>query len=87
MTPAQPLEQSQSYSGQSVMPVPATSRYCWPVNMISIILSLTLLSRVQAEVYSSTDDMKSVFRLERNIVTQLLHLAETLTAKLNRIQR
>lgn len=39
------------------------------------------------EVYSSVEDMKSVFNLERNIVMELLNLAEKMKSKLNKIQR
>ena len=52
-----------------------------------VILLLLLLPAYQAEVFSSVEDMKSVFRLERNIVMELLNLADKLKSKLNRIQR
>ena len=39
------------------------------------------------EVYSSVEDMKSVFNLERNIVMELLNLAEKMKSKLSKIQR
>ena len=53
-----------------------------------VILLLLLLFPVErAEVFSSVEDMKSVFRLERNIVLELLNLADKLKSKLNRIQR
>ena len=40
-----------------------------------------------AEVFSSVEDMKAVFMLERKIVVELLNLADKLKSKLNRIQR
>ena len=52
-----------------------------------VVILLLLLPGYQAEVFSSVEDMKSVFRLERNIVTELLNLADKLKSKLNRIQR
>ena len=51
------------------------------------LLLLLLLPVDRAEVFSSVEDMKSVFRLERNIVLELLNLADKLKSKLNRIQR
>ena len=54
--------------------------------MIFLFL-LLLLPLDRAEVFSSVEDMKSVFRLERNIVLELLNLADKLKSKLNRIQR
>ena len=55
-----------------------------PLVFIAILL---LIPVTTAEVFSSVEDMKSVFRLERNIVMELLNLADKLKAKLNRIQR
>ena len=52
-----------------------------------LVFILLLLPGHQAEVFSSVEDMKSVFRLERNIVMELLNLADKLKSKLNRIQR
>ena len=51
------------------------------------LLLLLLLPVDRAEVFSSVEDMKSVFRLERNIVLELLNLADKLKSKLDRIQR
>ena len=52
-----------------------------------VVILLLLIPGYQAEVFSSVEDMKSVFRLERNIVLELLNLADKLKSKLNRIQR
>ena len=51
------------------------------------VIFAILVIRAQAEVFSSVDDMKSVFKLEKQIVTELLDLADKLKSKLNRIQR
>ena len=53
----------------------------------TLVLILLLLPGYRAEVFSSVEDMKSVFRLERNIVMELLNLADKLKSKLTRIQR
>ena len=53
-----------------------------------LFLLLTISANLAtAEVYSSVEDMKAVFMLERKIAMELLNLAEKLKSKLNRIQR
>ena len=53
----------------------------------TLMVTVMMVTNVRAEVYSSVDDMKSVFKLERDIVMELLNLAEKLKTKLNKIQR
>ena len=53
----------------------------------TLMITVMMVTKVRAEVYSSVDDMKSVFKLERDIVMELLNLAEKLKTKLNKIQR
>ena len=53
----------------------------------TLMITVMMVTNVRAEVYSSVDDMKSVFKLERDIVMELLNLAEKLKTKLNKIQR
>ena len=77
---------------QSVIIPPAGHSSHTTVTMISLppLLIITIILTIpvtQAEVFSSVEDMKSVFRLERNIVMGLLNLADKLKSKLNRIQR
>ena len=55
--------------------------------MMYVMIIMLVIQSSQAEVFSSVDDMKSVFQLERNIVMELLNLAEKFRAKLNKIQR
>ena len=55
--------------------------------MMYVMIIRLVIQSSQAEVFSSVDDMKSVFQLERNIVMELLNLAEKFRAKLNKIQR
>ena len=56
--------------------------------MRAAILILVISANLStAEVYSSVEDMKAVFMLERKIVVELLNLADKLKSKLNRIQR
>ena len=56
--------------------------------MRAAILILAISANLStAEVYSSVEDMKAVFMLERKIVVELLNLADKLKSKLNRIQR
>ena len=69
---------------QSCLPPPDTSPL---TTMRSPVIFAILVIRAQAEVFSSVDDMKSVFKLEKQIVTELLDLADKLKSKLNRIQR
>ena len=52
--------------------------------LLILVISANLST---AEVYSSVEDMKAVFMLERKIVVELLNLADKLKSKLNRIQR
>ena len=52
--------------------------------LLILVISANLAT---AEVYSSVEDMKAVFMLERKIVVELLNLADKLKSKLNRIQR
>ena len=54
---------------------------------LTIVILATLMSSSLGEVYSSVEDMKSVFNLERNIVMELLNLAEKIKSKLSKIQR
>ena len=54
---------------------------------LTIVILATLMQSSLGEVYSSVEDMKSVFNLERNIVMELLNLAEKMKSKLNKIQR
>ena len=65
--------------------------YRQKVTMAVLSLTLVILATVMqsslCEVYSSVEDMKSVFNLERNIVMELLNLAEKMKSKLNKIQR
>ena len=70
---------------QSCQPPPDTSPPL--TTMRSSVIFAILVIRAQAEVFSSVDDMKSVFKLEKQIVTELLNLADKLKSKLNRIQR
>ena len=53
----------------------------------TLMITVMMVTDVRSEVYSSVDDMKSVFKLERDIVMELLNLAEKLKTKLNKIQR
>ena len=53
----------------------------------TLMVTVMMVTNVRAEVYSSVDDMKSVFKLERDIVMELLNLAEKFKTKLNKIQR
>ena len=57
------------------------------MNKICLILFLILILNCNGEVFSSVDDMKSVFMLERNIVVELINLAEKFKSKLQKIQR
>ena len=54
---------------------------------LAIMILATLMPSSLGEVYSSVEDMKSVFNLERNIVMELLNLAEKMKSKLSKIQR
>ena len=54
---------------------------------LTIVILATLMPSSLGEVYSSVEDMKSVFNLERNIVMELLNLAEKMKSKLSKIQR
>ena len=54
---------------------------------LTIVILAILMPSSLGEVYSSVEDMKSVFNLERNIVMELLNLAEKMKSKLNKIQR
>ena len=54
---------------------------------LTLVIFATVVQSSQCEVYSSVEDMKSVFNLERNIVMELLNLAEKMKTKLNKIQR
>ena len=54
---------------------------------LTIVILATLMPSSLGEVYSSVEDMKSVFNLERNIVMELLNLAEKIKSKLSKIQR
>lgn len=54
---------------------------------LTIVTLAILMPSSLGEVYSSVEDMKSVFNLERNIVMELLNLAEKMKSKLNKIQR
>ena len=54
---------------------------------LTIVILATVMQSSLCEVYSSVEDMKSVFNLERNIVMELLNLAEKMKSKLNKIQR
>ena len=54
---------------------------------LTIVILATLMQSSLGEVYSLVEDMKSVFNLERNIVMELLNLAEKMKSKLNKIQR
>ena len=53
----------------------------------TLVIFATVMQSSHGEVYSSVEDMKSVFNLERNIVMELLNLAEKMKTKLNKIQR
>ena len=54
---------------------------------LTIVILATLMPSSLGEVYNSVEDMKSVFNLERNIVMELLNLAEKMKSKLSKIQR
>ena len=54
---------------------------------LSVPILLSLCTVAKSEVFSSVEDMKSVFKLERDIVMELLNLAEKFKTKLNKIQR
>ena len=69
---------------QTCLPPPDTSPL---TTMRSSVIFAILVIGAQAEVFSSVDDMKSVFKLEKQIVTELLDLADKLKSKLSRIQR
>ncbi len=51
---------------------------------LAIVILATVMQSSLCEVYSSVEDMKSVFNLERNIVMELLNLAEKMKSKLNK---
>ena len=53
---------------------------------VAVVVAMGIAAS-QGEVYSSVADMKAVFRLERNIVMELLNLAEKMKSKLDKIQR
>ena len=53
---------------------------------VAVVVAMGITAS-QGEVYSSVADMKAVFRLERNIVMELLNLAEKMKSKLDKIQR
>ena len=54
---------------------------------LTLVILATVMQSSLCEVYSSVEDMKSVFNLERNIVMELLNLAEKMKSKLSKIQR
>ena len=51
------------------------------------LISLCFVIPNKCEVFSSVADMQAVFRLERNLVGELLNYAEKLQTKLNRIKK
>ena len=58
-----------------------------PASVRVAVVVVMGIAASQGEVYSSVADMKAVFRLERNIVMELLNLAEKMKSKLDKIQR
>ena len=55
---------------------------------MTICLMLTVVViPCYGEVFSSVSDMQAIFKLERNLVGELLDYAEKLQGKLNRINK
>ena len=56
--------------------------------MVTIGVMLTVMVIPSyGEVFSSVSDMQAIFKLERNLVGELLDYAEKLQGKLNRIKK
>ena len=52
-----------------------------------VILMIVMVIPSYGEVFSSVSDMQAIFKLERNLVGELLDYAEKLQGKLNRIKK
>ena len=53
--------------------------------MVTFMIVMVIPS--YGEVFSSVSDMQAIFKLERNLVGELLNYAEKLQGKLNRIKK
>ena len=52
-----------------------------------VVLMMVIVIPSYCEVFSSVSDMQAIFKLERNLVGELLNYAEKLQGKLNRIKK
>ena len=55
--------------------------------MLLIMLLTVIIKPSSGEVFSSVSDMQDVFKLERNLVGELLNYAEKLKRKLAKIKK
>ena len=51
------------------------------------VLLLAIVIPSKGEVFSSVSDMQAIFKLERNLVGEMLNYAEKLQKKLSRIKK
>ena len=55
------------------------------VKICALLLAIVIPSK--GEVFSSVSDMQAIFKLERNLVGEMLNYAEKLQKKLSRIKK